>query len=124
VPSRNYQDLIAWQKAVEYVQVVYLATRSFPADERFGLTSQLRRSAVSVPSNIAEGQGRGTPPEFARFLRVAHGSLRESETNLIIAKRLGFLDPASADSALALAGEVGRLIQALTKSTAARNADE
>ena len=119
MPSRNYQDLIAWQKAMDYVQVVYLASRSFPADEHYGLTSQRRRAAVSDPSNIAERQERGTAPEFARFLRVAHGSLRESETQLIIAKRLGFLEPASADSALALAGEVGRLIQAPTKSTAA-----
>ena len=124
MPSRNYQDLIAWQKAMDYVQVVYLATQSFPPDERYGLTSQLRRAAVSIPSNIAEGQGRGTAPEFARFLRVAHGSLRETETQLILAKRLGFLNPASADPALALAGEVGRLIQALTKSTAASNADD
>jgi four helix bundle protein len=124
VASRNYQDLIAWQKAMDYVQAVYVASRSFPADERYGLTSQLRRAAISIPSNIAEGQGRGTAPEFARFLRIAHGSLRETETQLLIAKRLGFLEPAAADSALALAGEVGRLIQALTKSTAASNADD
>jgi four helix bundle protein len=124
VPSRNYQDLVAWQKAMDYVEAVYLASRSFPGDERFGLTSQLRRAAVSIPSNIAEGQGRGSDAELVRFLRVAHGSLRETETQLLIARRLAFLAPASADQLLELSGEVGRLIQGLIKSKASPHADE
>ena len=119
MPSRNYQDLLAWQKAMDYVEAVYVVTRAFPADERYGLTSQLRRAAVSVPSNIAEGQGRGSDAELVRFLRVAHGSLRETETQSIIAQRLGDLDPEAAANLLTLAGEVGRLIQGLIKSMAA-----
>ncbi len=124
MPSRNYQDLVAWQKAMDYVEAVYLASRSFPGDELFGLTSELRRAAVSIPSNIAEGQGRGSDAELVRFLRVAHGSLRETETQLLIARRLAFLAPASADQLLELSGEVGRLIQGLIKSKASPHADE
>ena len=124
MPSRNYQDLIAWQKAMDFVEAVYLVTREFPADERYGLTSQLRRAAVSVPSNIAEGQGRGSDPELVRFLRVAHGSLRETETQLLIAQRLGYLDATGTGPLFALCGEIGRLIQGLIKSKLPSRADE
>ncbi|MDB5296543.1 MAG: ribosomal protein [Phycisphaerales bacterium] len=86
--SRNYRDLIAWQKGMDLVEEVYRATRLFPADEVYGLTSQIRRAAVSIPANVAEGQGRGGAAEFARFLRIAHGSLREVETHALIAERL------------------------------------
>jgi four helix bundle protein len=116
VSSRNYQDLIAWQRAMDLVTQVYEATASFPVDERFALTSQLRRSAISVPSNIAEGEGRFSKPEFKRFLAIAHGSLREAETQLLIAVRLCYLPQQTADAALELAGEVGRLIRGLAKS--------
>ena len=74
---KNYQDLIGWQKAMDLVEVVYHLTKRFPSEELYGLTSQVRRAAVSVPSNIAEGQGRNSTNEFARFLSIAHGSLRE-----------------------------------------------
>jgi len=77
----SYRELVAWQKAMDLVEVVYRVTKSFPADERFGLVSQLRRAAVSVPSNIAEGHSRPTA-DYVRFLNIARGTLREVETSL------------------------------------------
>ncbi len=88
---RSHRDLIAWQKSVECVVAVYGATKAFPDVEKFGLVSQLRRAAVSVPSNIAEGYGRGTTSDYVRFLRTAHGSIYEIDTQLLIASRLGYL---------------------------------
>lgn len=113
---RNYRDLIAWQKAMDLVEAVYDLTRSFPAEERYALTSQLRRAAVSVPSNIAEGEGRFSKRDFARFLSVALGSLREAETQIEIAVRLKYCSADSTTRAAQLADEVGRLIRGLAKS--------
>ncbi|MBM3837522.1 MAG: four helix bundle protein [Verrucomicrobia bacterium] len=112
----HYRDLIAWQKGIDLVVAVYEATNQFPQREIYGLTSQVRRAAVSVPSNIAEGQGRRTPNEFVRGLRVAHGSLLESETQLIIAQRLGYLDNSQTESLLARTSEVGRVVNGLINS--------
>jgi len=89
--NRRYQELLVWQKAMDLVMEVYRATTGFPDTEKFGLTSQMRRAAVSVPANIAEGAGRGTDREFARFLQIARGSLFELETQNLIAKKLGLL---------------------------------
>jgi four helix bundle protein len=114
--ARNYRDLFAWQRAMDLVTGVYHVTQSFPKSELYGLTNQLRRAAVSVPSNIAEGQGRGSDREFAQFLRIAHGSLREVETQLIIAERLGYADAATIARQLDLAAEAGRLITGLIRS--------
>ena len=116
MPSRNYRALIAGQRAMDFVVHVYRVSNSFPADERFGLTSQLRRSATSVPSNIAEGEGRFSKPDFKRFLSIAHGSLRESETQLLIALRLGYIDEKEMVELLPLAEEVGRPIRGLANS--------
>src|SRR5262245_52079237 len=88
---RHYSDLIAWQKAMDLVMQIYKITREFPPEERFGLTNQLRRAAVSVPSNIAEGQGRHATRDFLRCLSIAYGSLQEVETQLVIASRLDYL---------------------------------
>jgi four helix bundle protein len=88
--SHSYKDLIAWQKAMDLAEEIYRATRTFPREKLYGLTSQLRRSAVSVPSNIAEGQGRLTPGEFKQFLGHARGSLLELETQVQLAGRLGY----------------------------------
>ncbi len=118
--GRNYQDLIAWQKAMDLVEEVYRATREFPKEELYGLTSQLRRAVVSVPSNVAEGQGRRTANEFQHFLSIAHGSLREVETQLMIAHRLAYLPTESLQSLMNLAAEVGRLSQGLSNSLATR----
>ena len=89
---RNYTELIAWQKGMDFVEAVYKATKQFPKEELYGLTSQLRRAVVSIPSNIAEGQGRRSTKEFVQFLSIAHGSLREAETQILIAKRLNYID--------------------------------
>jgi four helix bundle protein len=93
--THNHRKLTVWQEAVKLVEMVYRATRGFPKDETFGLTRQLRRSAVSVPSNIAEGAGRNSTKELVQFLGVASGSLAELDTQLEVARRLGYLNGAS-----------------------------
>lgn len=112
----HYRELIAWQKAMDLVVEVYRATASFPREEVYGLTNQLRRAAVSVPSNIAEGQGRGVGGEFAHHLRIAIGSRQELETQVLVAERLGFLPKELAGSVLSCAEEVGRLLTGLLRS--------
>ena len=114
--TQNYRDLIAWQKSMDLVEAVYTATKGLPPDERYGLTSQIRRAVVSVPSNIAEGQGRRSRSEFVHFLSIAHGSLREVETQLLIAMRLGYLESEMGTPVLALSEEVGRLVSGLARS--------
>ena len=86
--GKNYRDLIAWQKAMDLVEMVYKVTGQIPREELYGLTNQLRRAVVSIPSNIAEGQGRNSTNDFKRFLIISHGSLREVETQILIAERL------------------------------------
>lgn len=112
----NYRDLIAWQKAMDLVESVYKATAGFPKEELYGLTSQLRRAAVSIPSNIAEGQGRQTTRDFHRFLAVAYGSLREVETQILIAARLKYLHTDKRTQLMDAAGEIGRLLNGLMAS--------
>ncbi len=101
---------------MDFVDAVYRVTSGFPREEQYGLTSQLRRCSVSVPSNIAEGQGRRTDPEFAHRLSIAHGSLREAETQLMIGERLGYLSKTELNRMLEQAGEVGRLVTGLRNS--------
>ena len=93
---KNHKDLDVWKKSIELVEDVYRMTKNFPSEEQFGLISQMKRSAISVPSNIAEGAGREGKQEFKRFLSIALGSLSELETQLIIAQRLEFLKETSA----------------------------
>ena len=112
---RHYRDLTGWQKAMDLVEIVYEATRSWPRDEIYGLTNQIRRAVVSVPSNIAEGQGRNSPKEFMHHLSIARGSLLEVETQALIAQRLGYLQPQSAERILSSADEVSRLISGLSR---------
>jgi len=88
--ARGYKDLIVWQKAMRLVKEIYLLTRGFPGDERFGLVSQMRRAAVSIPSNIAAGQARHTTGEFIQFVSHAEGSVAELDTQLMIAVDLGY----------------------------------
>ena len=114
--GRNYRDLIVWQRAMELAETLYIVTRKFPADERFGLTSQMRRAAVSIPSNIAEGQGRAGATEFIRFLRIAYASLREVETQVLLAERFEYLDARQTGRLMDLTAEVGRLLNGLMKS--------
>jgi four helix bundle protein len=113
---KNYQELIAWQRAMDLVELVYKASRGFPREEIYALTSQVRRAAVSVPSNIAEGQGRRTTSDFLRHLSIAYGSLREVETQFLIASRLGYLTMPQVDLVMQKAGEVGRLLNGLMNS--------
>ena len=91
---QSYEDLRVWQEGIALCESVYALTRDFPDDERFGLTSQLRRAAVSVPSNVAEGWGRGSRQDYLRFLRIARGSLFETRTQVIIAQRIGLTNTA------------------------------
>jgi four helix bundle protein len=112
-PVRSYRELIAWQKAIDLVTAVYEQTSTFPDSERFGLTSQLRRAAVSVPSNIAEGQGRASTGEFNQFLGHARGSLLEIETQVFIAQNLGFLKADCGKGLLLKCAEVGRILNGL-----------
>jgi four helix bundle protein len=113
---KTYRELIAWQKAVDFVVAVYEAAKGFPREELYGLTAQLKRAVVSIPSNIAEGQGRRTVKDFIHFLSIAYGSLREVETQLEIAARLAFVPASAVPPLLDRAGEVGRLINGLSRS--------
>jgi four helix bundle protein len=113
---RHYQELIVWQKAMDLVMLVYAATNSFPQKEVFGLTNQLRRAAVSIPSNIVEGQGRKTTRDFFHYLSISNGSLQELETQVILASRLNYLDEDPQSEILDRSAEVGRLINGLVKS--------
>ena len=112
---RNYSDLVAWQKSMDLVVQIYKVTACFPKEETYSLTSQLRRAAVSVPSNIAEGQGRRSNRDFCRFLSISHGSLRELETQLMIAERLSYINAETNSRILDSAAEVGRLINGLIR---------
>jgi four helix bundle protein len=113
---RTFRDLVVWQKAMELVTEIYRMTQKLPKEEMFGLISQLRRAAVSVPSNIAEGQGRLTEKEFRQFLGNARGSLSEVETQIIIAKNLGYLDESDFKSLSTMIAEVGRVLNGLISS--------
>jgi len=112
----NYRELIVWQKAMALVEAVYRATVGFPKDEVYGLTSQLRRAAVSIPSNITEGQGRNTTRDFLYFLSVAQGSVKEAETQILIAERLSYITKQLSTQLVKQTTEVGRLISGLTNS--------
>lgn len=113
---RSYRDLVAWQKAMDTVELVYRASERFPKSEMYGLTSQIRRDAVSVPSNIAEGQGRKSTKDFLKFLSIAYGSLLEIETQGQISERLGYLSHDDCDRLLDATAEVGRLLNGLINS--------
>ena len=112
----SYRELEAWRVAMDLVEQIYRVTACFPDGERFGLSNQLRRAAVSVPSNIAEGQGRRLPKQFALFLRIARGSVQEVETQLLIALRLGLVAKEQLDPVLNTCGSTGRLIVGLLRS--------
>jgi four helix bundle protein len=114
--TRSYRDLVAWKKAMRLVLEVYRATQVFPKDELYGLTSQLRRAAVSVPSNIAEGQARYSRREFQHFLNNARGSLAEVETQILLARELAYLAPDQAALLLSKAAELGRVLNGLLAS--------
>ena len=113
---RSYQDLVAWQKAMNLVGEIYRVSLLFPKEEVFGLTSQLRRAAVSIPSNIAEGQAKSSRGEFQLYLGHARGSMAELETQIMIARNLNYLSEAEAAGLLGQAAEVGRIMNGLLAS--------
>ena len=113
---RDYRDLVVWQKGILLVRLIYQVTRGFPIDERFGLVSQLRRAAVSVPSNIAEGQARRTTGEFLQFLSQAEGSLAELDTQLTMAIDLGFCKSQDATDLFDLVTELRKMLNALRRT--------
>ncbi len=112
----SYRDLVAWKKAMRFTVNLYNATENFPRDEVYGLRQQVRRAAVSVPSNIAEGQARFSHREFLHFLGNARGSLVEAETQIYLARALGYLDRKTAKDVLAQSEEVGRIVNGLRES--------
>ena len=114
--GRSYRDLIAWQKGMEYVVDVYRESWTWPADQRFGLVSQVQRAAVSVPANIAEGSGRSGSAELRHFLSIAHGSLCEAQTHLEIAEKLGFMSPANSQLLLNQGSELSRILRGFLRS--------
>lgn len=113
---KSYQELETWQVAMKLVAEAYRVTKDFPKEEIYGLTNQLWRAAVSVPSNIAEGQGRDSTKEFLHHLAIARGSLYEAETQLLIAKQLEYLKQPDADSLSAMIASTGRLLNGLARS--------
>ncbi|MGO7909341.1 four helix bundle protein [Rhizobium leguminosarum] len=112
----SYRDLKVWQFAIELSVVCYEVTRTFPREEIYGLTSQIRRSSASVAANIAEGYGRENQGSFAQFLKIAQGSLKELETHLIIAGRIGFLQASALDELLDRCDEIGKMLGSLIRS--------
>ncbi|MEX2143703.1 MAG: four helix bundle protein [Anaerolineales bacterium] len=113
---QNYKNLLVWQKAMDLVTQVYLLSDKFPNTESYGLKSQIHRAAVSVPSNIAEGQARGsTNSEFSRFIRIALGSLAELDTQLELSIRLAYITEAEAENTFALALEIRKMLFGLLK---------
>jgi four helix bundle protein len=113
---RSYRDLEVWKKSIDWVEEIYRVSSAFPVDERFGLTSQLRRAAVSVPSNIAEGAARSGTGEYLQSLSVAAGSLAEAETQLLIASRLGLLSEPERLRLQATADEISKMLGGLKRS--------
>lgn len=112
---KTFRDLIVWQKAMTLVEVIYQLTSLFPSNETFGLVSQLRRSAVSIPSNIAEGWSRRTTRDYAHFLRMAYGSSSEVETQIEIASRLNFAQKEGYNKAVGLLQEVSKMLNVMVR---------
>lgn len=121
MPIRSFHDLEVWQKAMELAEEVYRITKDFPKEELFGLTSQMRRAATSVPANIAEGWARRGTKEFLQFLNIASGSLRELETYLLLAQRISLATQAQVEPLLDLVHTLGKQLIALQRSLSAKS---
>jgi four helix bundle protein len=118
-PIRSYRDLKVWQMSMDLAELCYRTTRTFPRDELYGMTSQMRRAASSVPANIAEGHGRNSRGEYIQFLRIAQGSLKELETHALLAQRIGLADEKAVGPLLDKSDIVGKMLRALIRSLAA-----
>ncbi len=112
----SHRDLIVWQKSMDLAVEAYRLTNSFPVDERYGLTSQIRRSCASVPANIAEGYGRESAGAYAQQLKVAQGSLKEFETHVELAHRIGLVDDSTLSNVLKSSEEVGKMLRSLIRA--------
>lgn len=117
---RSYKDLLVWQKAMDIAAATYELTRTYPRDELFGLTSQSRRAAASIPANIAEGYGRDSRPSFIQFLRVSQGSLKELETHLLLAERVAVVEGGLIEPVLRDLDELGRMLRGLITALKAK----
>ena len=113
---QHYRELKVWQAAINLAEQCYLATKSFPKEELFGLTSQIRRAATSVPANIAEGQGRQHTKEFLNYLSIARGPLMEVETHLLLSQRVGLIKQTTLDALLAMSDEISRMLSGLRRA--------
>ena len=113
--TQNYKDLIVWQKSIELAKHIYGFTRMFPSEEKFGLTAQMRRAAISIPSNIAEGQARRTTPEFIQFVAHAEGSAAELDTQVILAVELNFCPKKGALPLYELNDEIRPMLNSLRR---------
>src|SRR6266542_4093118 len=120
---KSYRDLEVWQKGIQLAKAIYQLTMSFPSEERFGLTNQMRRAAVSIPSNIAEGHARLSTAEFQRFLSIAMDSVAELETQILLSVELGFMNEAISHEALKQLDEIGKMARGLYRSLAKRKGD-
>lgn len=119
--TSSYKDLLVWQKGIALVKLIYEITQRFPADEKFGLIAQMRRAAVSIPSNVAEGQARHTTGEFVQFVSHAEGSVAELDTQLTIALELGYCTKEEIDDAFELVLELRKMLNALRRKLATRH---
>ncbi len=118
--TRSYKDLLVWRKGIALAKLLYELTNSFPSEEKFGIVAQIRRAAVSIPSNIAEGQARHTTGEFIQFISHAEGSVAELDTQLILSIELKFCSSGTAETAFVLILELRRMLNALRRKLAAR----
>jgi len=119
--TRSYKDLVVWQKGIALAKLVYQLTKNFPSEEKFGLVAQMRRAAVSIPSNIAEGQARHTTGEFIQFISHAEGSVAELDTQLILSIELKLCGDVGAEAAFKLIAELRRMLNVLRRKLAARH---
>jgi four helix bundle protein len=119
--TKSYRDLLVWQKGIELAKIVYRVTAKLPAEEKFGLISQMRRAAISIPSNIAEGQARHTTGEFIQFISHAEGSVAELDTQLVVVVELGFLKATDITAASILIDELRRMLNGLRRRLAGQS---
>ncbi|MEP7212713.1 MAG: four helix bundle protein [Acidobacteriota bacterium] len=116
IPVQSFREPIVWQKSMGLVRSVYELSKKFPSEERFGLASQIRRAVVSIPSNIAEGQGRNSTKEFLRHLSISYGSLMETETQILIAEMQMYVTAQESEALILKSAEIGRMINGLVQS--------
>lgn len=114
----GYKQLVVWQKGIQLVKIIYFLSRRFPPEEQYGLSSQLRRAAVSIPSNIAEGNGRASRSEYLHFLSIARGSCFELDTQLTICREIGLCTEEELAPAFSLAEEIGRILNGMLRKLA------